>query len=1520
MLKEIFTCTGKQARFQRVGHHKGPKTPSHDQTTSISVKTAANVSVATTSTDEQRRTSRSEVGHQVAPWRRRESSSPPTERIPMIEEAPWRKRSRSEDRRPGQLSVKKNEPAWKQGLQLLKKPQQLKAEETSVKTSPAWKGGAERLRKSSPNRRTSLVDTVPPLASRASADIPWKSGVQLLKKTSRESSPTKADLPDVPQEANVPWKIGVQMLKKTSRDSSPAAPCQSEGQPQLGVPWKSVQLRKTSGSRDVSPEKRDASSQLLDVIEWKAGKQMLRKGSPASVEISQVPAVHKGVDKKQSAKAFLTQKLATVAKEQDAISGGTLHKSRDKTKPISIEKVVQDEPIPQVELKPTPQKPKADEKEPIQVVLKKIPSQIQTTLGDSLVVLKPIDQDEKLVEKKTEIKSTLKKAEQTETFGRVELKKTPQKPKEIAKPDQRVELKPIAQKAKIEQSKQFEYQTEEFGHEPTDLPDSSKAVLQASSVELPAEMSSTEVPVLKQKTKPTITTPKPKEFVPKTAITKPAIPQKPTPESIKPTEETTQRSSVSMERKKEATPVNQTEQTFEIEFENKEETLKAITEQVSLKQLPKSKEAIVTVPEIQLKRTPQSPGESKIESSKVELKKVTRKDLKPTPKKEEPKQLKPVVAKSTSTEGELVVSPSEQLKHEPESIISQTTIAEVKEPMEPTPVDQEPENIVTPWRTKKTLEPILAKVEDSKESTAYPSESITIDANLPSPAAEPSAIPGKKQRETIDEADKIPEVVLKRTPQKIKQEETVQENIQLKRVPHKSKDTEESSITLKPVYRRDEEVKIAEVVPKRTLQKSQPEVVEFVGIQLKKVPERKPKEIPERTEIRLKPVVGRQNEEEQQLPSDEMEVRSIQRDVIPQQTVESTLTLAKSSPDQVSQSQPPSEKDEGQPAMPTSVTLPESAPEALEAKREVPWRKKIVPAVPHLPEVKEKMVSVPVSKPDETTKISIPTCVAETEPEQTKDVLIETKITLKQAVTPVPKQESQIVPKVLPEEAPKTQVKIDSKFETVPSESKEIPQTPQPSKSVRRSPREPELVQGPQQVVLKRTPQKPKVEEPQPEAIKLKKIPQREVPSATPETQPNIPTSMSRVPQKTTDVTSDATMIFKPVTPPLKEIEPKVVTEILLIPTPEIATPEEVESGATERTIAEPDESPKLVVVSKSLKRSPQQPEQVQIPQQVVLKRTPQKPKQDAPEPEMIQLKKIPRQEVWPTLIPTHRMETTEIEIPDDKELEPDLPVTVEAKIDVSPSWRKPRLPSVAAEQPIEEKPAREPVSVTAVPEIVPADDQTPSSATARLKRTQRKYIPDIVESVSMQIEQEELKPMTPTLTSTATSVQLKRPDVPAITSQSKTEEETVKQEIMAEQAVSMTTSKVSKTVPKTELVQSASVEEKLRLPKMKASISSTPKCQPPSFTKKLQPLSSRTGKKVRLHCQFQGEPQPTITWYRNESVLLPGADRLDITTEPTSSVLEISQVVLEDTGIYTCRAVNEAGSAITSANFIVQG
>jgi hypothetical protein len=1006
---------------------------------------------------------------------------------------------------------------------------------------------------------------------------------------------------------------------------------------------------------------------------------------------------------------------------------------------------------------------------------------------------------------------------------------------------------------------------------------------------------------------------------------RPAIPEKPKAESLerqKVQAKTTENIDGSLVETEQVIPAIQLKETLEIELENWKKP------ELPAKPATFKEDVAGPHPQMQLKRTIQQKPDKTAETGKVSAE--LRKDLKPIPavRKEEVQEQrsevkhKPVPVKVS----EQLLSSGEPLKPQPDQLVERATTAEVGEALERAPVGIQPEiKTSTPWR-----KPALPA--NAEPSTTFQPESFTI---------QPSNLPSEKSGDKLikQETEIVPEVVLKRTPQKKKPEESEPESVQLKKIPLKSPvEGQDQTVYLKPIPRPKEDEKPVEVVLKRTPQKAKPEEAEAAEIKLKKVPV-KPTELPEKPEIRLKPVALRKGDGEAPVEAKQLDAGSIQRDIIPQQTKES-ITLAKMSPDRTG--------PVAQLATPTQVdpvkTLPESVhPEISVSNKEVPWRKKVIPQVPD--EMKEKIDAVPViapSKPDETPETSIPTSApADVKiPQKGKDVpLVEAKINLK-PVIPARKIEPESVPEVavpIPQILPVPEPEETKLTGIVLAKPQEVPKILDGGKTVKRSPREPESAPIPQQVVvLKRTPQKPKAEEPEPEIVKLKKIPQPEAASSQIATPPesqsiNIPTSVPvKVPPAGKDVPVVTKMILKPVVPAAREMpEPVVATQVTLKPTPQIRKPEEVQSMETLTVI--PAEIPKIPEGSKSVRRSPREPDVIPIQQQVVLKRTPQKPKAEEPEPEMIKLKKIPQPEV-PEVAAVVRSEIP-ISFSSDR-TEVSIESIPESKIDVSPSWRKPRTPSVTpSATPMEEKPLQPEVvqDVSLISEQFPSDDQT---SVTRLKRTQRQYIPDISEATtSAPIQPVELKPIpvvldepaSPvTLTASVKSVQLKRPDVPAVqavTTESRTE---ISKVLPDQQTVSITTTKISQTstTHRTEMVQPPSPEEKstTRLPKMKASIAMAPKFQAPVFTKKLQPLSSRTGKKVRLHCQFQGEPLPTITWYRNESVLLPTADRLDITTEPASSVLEISQIVLEDTGIYTCRAVNEAGSAITSANFIVQG
>ena len=87
-----------------------------------------------------------------------------------------------------------------------------------------------------------------------------------------------------------------------------------------------------------------------------------------------------------------------------------------------------------------------------------------------------------------------------------------------------------------------------------------------------------------------------------------------------------------------------------------------------------------------------------------------------------------------------------------------------------------------------------------------------------------------------------------------------------------------------------------------------------------------------------------------------------------------------------------------------------------------------------------------------------------------------------------------------------------------------------------------------------------------------------------------------------------------------------------------------------------------------------------------------------------------------------------------------------------------------------------------------------------------------------------------------------------------------------------------------------------------------------PVFKKPLQPVKVTEGEAATLSVEFEGQPCPSVTWYRNS---LPVKDSKDfkINTESTSSSLTITKTCAEDSGVFTCLLENIIGASKSSSN-----
>ncbi|CAJ0965631.1 unnamed protein product [Ranitomeya imitator] len=95
-----------------------------------------------------------------------------------------------------------------------------------------------------------------------------------------------------------------------------------------------------------------------------------------------------------------------------------------------------------------------------------------------------------------------------------------------------------------------------------------------------------------------------------------------------------------------------------------------------------------------------------------------------------------------------------------------------------------------------------------------------------------------------------------------------------------------------------------------------------------------------------------------------------------------------------------------------------------------------------------------------------------------------------------------------------------------------------------------------------------------------------------------------------------------------------------------------------------------------------------------------------------------------------------------------------------------------------------------------------------------------------------------------------------------------------------------------------------------------------PEFLLNLADIICVVGDTVTLRCKVCGRPKPNITWRGPDQSVLDGdCSAYTMTSSESGDIrLRICNLMPQDSGIYTCVATNEHGSASTSATIKVQG
>ncbi|RZC41074.1 I-set and/or Spectrin domain containing protein, partial [Asbolus verrucosus] len=91
----------------------------------------------------------------------------------------------------------------------------------------------------------------------------------------------------------------------------------------------------------------------------------------------------------------------------------------------------------------------------------------------------------------------------------------------------------------------------------------------------------------------------------------------------------------------------------------------------------------------------------------------------------------------------------------------------------------------------------------------------------------------------------------------------------------------------------------------------------------------------------------------------------------------------------------------------------------------------------------------------------------------------------------------------------------------------------------------------------------------------------------------------------------------------------------------------------------------------------------------------------------------------------------------------------------------------------------------------------------------------------------------------------------------------------------------------------------------------------PPTFVKLLEPGNAREGASFQFYCKVEGNPLPTVQWFKNYDCIDNSPDYV-ITYNNGEAILKFERVYLEDKAEYTCKASNQLGVAQSTANLAV--
>jgi hypothetical protein len=91
-----------------------------------------------------------------------------------------------------------------------------------------------------------------------------------------------------------------------------------------------------------------------------------------------------------------------------------------------------------------------------------------------------------------------------------------------------------------------------------------------------------------------------------------------------------------------------------------------------------------------------------------------------------------------------------------------------------------------------------------------------------------------------------------------------------------------------------------------------------------------------------------------------------------------------------------------------------------------------------------------------------------------------------------------------------------------------------------------------------------------------------------------------------------------------------------------------------------------------------------------------------------------------------------------------------------------------------------------------------------------------------------------------------------------------------------------------------------------------------PSFTTIPSNVTLKAGEKARLKCSASGQPPPELSWTKDGGYDFPAARERRMHVTPIDNSFYIMDVKVEDAGVYSCRAKNQAAELVSNATLTV--